>query len=85
MKEAFGSTGDDKRIDAEAGELKRFSSAILPSWPSLSELKETLQAACLHQPQEFADVHPASSTSSRQGGVGVVRRPSMPAVPHDLG
>jgi len=34
----------------------------------------------LQQPQEFADVHAASSTSSRQVGVGVVRRRSMPAV-----
>ncbi|MFF3787847.1 hypothetical protein [Streptomyces sp. NPDC001933] len=34
----------------------------------------------LQQPQEFADVHAASSTSSRQVGVGVVRRRSMLAV-----
>jgi hypothetical protein len=43
----------------------------------------------LQQPQEFADVHAASSTSSRQVGVGVVRRrehrrprrPQPPAAP----
>ena len=30
--------------------------------------------------QEFGDVHAVSSMSSRQAGVGVVRRRSMPAV-----
>jgi hypothetical protein len=34
----------------------------------------------LQQPQEFAHVHAAGSTSSRQAGVGLVRRRSMPAV-----
>lgn len=34
----------------------------------------------LQQPQEFAGVHAAGSTSSRPVGVGVVRRRSMPAV-----
>ena len=34
----------------------------------------------VQQPQEFVDVHVASSMSSRQVGTGVVRRRSMPAV-----
>lgn len=34
----------------------------------------------LQQPQEFADVHAASSTSSRRAATGAVRRRSMPAV-----
>ena len=34
----------------------------------------------LQPPQEFVDVHAASSTSSRQAGLGTVRRRSMPAV-----
>ncbi len=34
----------------------------------------------LQQPQEFADVHAASSISSRQARLGTVRRRSMPAV-----
>jgi hypothetical protein len=38
----------------------------------------------LQQPQEFAGVHAASSTSSRQARLGVVRRRSMPAVEVDL-
>lgn len=52
----------------------------------LDLLAQVVSASCgfivfgLQQPQEFADVHAASSTSSRQVGVGAVRRRSMPAV-----
>ncbi|WP_206433762.1 MULTISPECIES: hypothetical protein [unclassified Streptomyces] len=34
----------------------------------------------LQQPQEFGDVQAANSTSSRQAGLRVVKRRSMPAV-----
>lgn len=34
----------------------------------------------LRSPQEFGDVHAAQRDASRQAGLGVVRRRSMPAV-----
>src|SRR5258708_18708757 len=42
---------NDKRVDVETGERRRFSSAILPAWARKSpRLAEVLPLLCLHGP-----------------------------------